>query len=125
MDIRDTGYISRMLIEESNRHAGLVAELMEGAASEIDLLQDEKTDLVTANAALSKELERLTVDCECYRIQAVDRGNSYQKVAAANAKMREALEHVESQLYIDDYGDYGLLTTFKADMVRQALKEGE
>jgi len=46
MEVRDTGYISRMLMEASNHHSGLTAELMEGAASEIDLLADEKADLV-------------------------------------------------------------------------------
>lgn len=47
------------------------------------------------------------------------------RLTAENARLREALEHVESQLYIDDYGDYGLLTTFDADMVRQSTTEAE
>jgi hypothetical protein len=47
MEVRDAGYISRMLIEESNHHGGMLAELLEGAASEIDLLRDEKADLLS------------------------------------------------------------------------------
>ena len=54
MGVRDAGYISRMLIEASNHHSGLTAELMEGAASEIDLLVDEKADL-------QAEISRLTL----------------------------------------------------------------
>jgi hypothetical protein len=37
--------ISKRLIEVSNLHAGEVAALLEAAASEIDLLRDEKADL--------------------------------------------------------------------------------
>jgi len=54
MGVRDAGYISRMLIEASNHHSGLTAELMEGAASEIDLLIDEKADL-------QAKIDRLTL----------------------------------------------------------------
>lgn len=57
MTVRDAGYISRMLIEASNHHSGLTAELMEGAASEIDLLVDEKSDLQAKVDRLRDQIE--------------------------------------------------------------------
>lgn len=73
--------------------------------------------LTAAKADLSKEVERLKVDCECHRIQAVDRGNSYQKVAAANAKMRGVLERIAAFNGVDSHGHVAI--------ARQALKEAE
>jgi uncharacterized coiled-coil DUF342 family protein len=37
--------IVQKLMDEFNHHSGELAELLEGAASEIDLLRDEKADL--------------------------------------------------------------------------------
>jgi hypothetical protein len=50
--------ITRKLVESSNHHAGDLAELLEGAASEIDLLRDEKADLVVVVNALRAERDR-------------------------------------------------------------------
>jgi cell division septum initiation protein DivIVA len=49
--------ISKRLIEVSNLHAGEVAELLEAAASEIDLLRDEKADLQATVSKLKAEVK--------------------------------------------------------------------
>ena len=39
-----------------------------------------------------------------------------------NEKLEAALQYVSDCLYIDDYGDYGLLSNFDAEKVNTALK---
>jgi hypothetical protein len=50
--------ISKRLVEVSNHHGGMLAELLEGAASEIDLLKDEKADLLSRAEKAEAERDR-------------------------------------------------------------------
>jgi predicted nucleic acid-binding Zn-ribbon protein len=51
--------ITQKLVDESNHHGGGLAELLEAAASEIDLLRDEKADLAKENTALRERVKRM------------------------------------------------------------------
>jgi len=100
MTVRDAGYISRMLIEASNHHSGLTAELMEGAASEIDLLIDEKADLqakidrLTLSAAESqREVERLKE----IAILLDEKAMQYINKAAACEEWEEKAQNAEAE----------------------------
>lgn len=53
---------------------------------------------------LRAEVETLKVDCECHRIQAVDRGNSYHKAVAERDRYKAALERIAG---LHDYSERG------------------
>jgi hypothetical protein len=57
--------ITQKLVDESNHHGGGLAELLEAAASEIDLLRDEKADLAKENTALRERVKRMEEALQC------------------------------------------------------------
>ena len=83
--------ITVQLIDECNRHGGYTAELLEGAASEIDLLRDE-------NAQLREELKAQTRECR----KAIDIGTGYgyraEKAESALAAATLRAERLERAL---------------------------
>src|ERR1035437_967572 len=62
----------------------------EGEPAIASCLRSQNTVPPDTITSLHDEVERLKVDCECHRIQAVDRGNSYRlAVADYDSAIRE------------------------------------
>ena len=112
-DARDRTDISRMLIEEANRHSGLTVELLEGVASELDLLADLKRELAALTAErlvmvgriaeLEGERDKLESERdlaqESYETADDERYQIFKDEEAANSRverLQEALERIAS-----------------------------